>query len=129
MRRGAVGPAASAFRSAVEHAPQLAAARNGLGAALLAQNDPIGARPELEQAAKLDPNDPNPLLNLARLHRQRGDTAATADALAQAERRGADPATTRSLAAPPPAASGAGGIAARSGHKRKSGNVPRGDAL
>jgi tetratricopeptide (TPR) repeat protein len=129
MRRGEVGQAASAFRSAIEHGPELAAAHNGLGAALSAQDDLNGARLELEQAAKLDPSDPNPLLNLARLYRQQGNAAAAAEALAQAERRGASPATTRSLGSPPAAASGAGGMTARAPHKRKAGNVPRGDDL
>ena len=122
MHRGQVSIAAGAFRSAIEHAPQLAAAHNGLGAALLAQDDLKGAQPELEQAAKLDEKDPNPLLNLARLHRQLGDESAAAEALAQAEQRGANPEATRALASPPAATSGAGGMTARAAQKRKSGN-------
>ncbi|HKU40280.1 MAG TPA: tetratricopeptide repeat protein [Polyangiales bacterium] len=107
MRRGEPEPAASAFRSAIERAPQLAAAHNGLGAALHAQNDLHGARPELEEAARLDPSDPNPLLNLARLHREQGDSSAAAEALAQAEKRGASPAAARALASPSAAGGGA----------------------
>jgi Flp pilus assembly protein TadD len=87
LRTGAPEQAAAAFRAAIERRPDLAAAHNGLGAALLAQSDLQGAETELKSAASLDPKDAHPLLNLARLYKRRGDSAAFADALAQAEAR------------------------------------------
>ena len=87
MRKGQTAAAVDAYRKAIERQPELAEAHNGLGAALQAQGDADGARTELEQAAKLDPKDPNPLLNLARLYRQQGDAKAADTALAQAQAR------------------------------------------
>jgi tetratricopeptide (TPR) repeat protein len=87
MRKAQLASAAEAYKKAIERQAELAAAHNGLGAALQAQGDAEGAKRELEQAAKLDPNDPNPLLNLARLYRQQGDATAAASALAQAQAR------------------------------------------
>lgn len=58
--------ASEMFERATQHAPNLGQAWNGLGAARLA----LGREPEaigpLQQAAVLLPNDPHPLLNLAR---------------------------------------------------------------
>ena len=51
----------------------LAAAHNGLGAALSLLGDHAGARIQLARAAELDQHDPNPLLNLARLNERLGD--------------------------------------------------------
>jgi tetratricopeptide (TPR) repeat protein len=87
MRKSQIASAVAAYRKAIERQAELAAAHNGLGAALQAQGDAEGAKRELEQAAKLDPNDPNPLLNLARLYRQQGDATAAESALAQAQAR------------------------------------------
>jgi tetratricopeptide (TPR) repeat protein len=87
MRNGRAADAVHWYRSAIERDPSLAAAHNGLGAALHAQGDGVGARQELELAAKLDPNDPNPLYNLARVHRRNGDEQSAEHALDQAHER------------------------------------------
>lgn len=72
--------AVRAFEQAIVHEPSLAAAHNGLGAALVATGDPARARTSLERAAELAPNDPNPLLNLALLHERGGDARSAREA-------------------------------------------------
>lgn len=89
MRAGAVAEAIPVFRAAIERRPDLAAAHNGLGAAFVAQGELASAEAELKDAARLDPNDPHPWLNLARLYKQRGDSAAHEAALAHAQSRSA----------------------------------------
>ena len=74
-----------------ELAPDLAAAHNGLGAARNELGDVAGARASLARAAALDPTDPNPLLNLARLRRRAGDESGASDALSEALARGYAP--------------------------------------
>ncbi len=110
MRRGEASAAANAYRNAIERKGELAAAHNGLGAALQAQGKLDEARVELERAARLDASDPNPLLNLARLHRKRGDLAAAEAALAQAHSRAPELAGAASLSS---GSSGNGGKPAR----------------
>src|SRR5690606_30561705 len=66
-------PGAAAFREAITRAPQLAAARNGLGACLMHLGRTADAVAALEAAAELDPADPNPLMNLALLREREGD--------------------------------------------------------
>ena len=68
-----LGAIVRAFEQAIVHEPSLAAAHNGLGAALVAMGDSARARAALERAAELAPQDPNPLLNLALLHERGGD--------------------------------------------------------
>jgi tetratricopeptide (TPR) repeat protein len=68
-------------RAAYEHAlalePDMAAAHNGLGAALLGQGDRAAAEQAFATAATLDSHDPNPARNLALL--RRGPRAAARD--------------------------------------------------
>jgi tetratricopeptide (TPR) repeat protein len=85
MRASKQPEAVAAFRRAIELTPELAAAHNGLGAALHSQGESSAAVAELELAAKLDPSDPNPLRNLARVHRQAGDRARADRALLRAQ--------------------------------------------
>lgn len=61
--------AEAAYRQAIARAPALAAAHNGLGAALLALGAREEARRAFERARDLDPGDPAPRLNLARMDR------------------------------------------------------------
>jgi protein O-GlcNAc transferase len=75
MRRKDPGKAREAYRQALGVDQTLAAAHNGLGAALIQLGEGDAAEAELGKAAELDANDPNPLLNLARLREQRGDAA------------------------------------------------------
>jgi len=75
MRRKDPGQARAAYQRALGVDQTLAAAHNGLGAALIQLGEPEAAETELGRAAELDASDPNPLLNLARLREQRGDTA------------------------------------------------------
>jgi tetratricopeptide (TPR) repeat protein len=90
MRAGEVAAAVPEYRAALSEQPDLAAAHNGLGAALFAQGDLPGAEAELKSAAELDPKDPHPWLNLARLYKKQGDESAQASALQLARAR--DPA-------------------------------------
>jgi tetratricopeptide (TPR) repeat protein len=71
------GQAEAAFRAALRRADTLSAAHNGLGAALMHQDRVDEARAQLEQAALLDPNDPNPLMNLALIAEAAGDRRAS----------------------------------------------------
>ena len=71
---GERGDAVFAYQRALERDPGLAAAYNGLGAALMGADD-AAARTALRQAAELDRADPNPLMNLALLAERSGDTA------------------------------------------------------
>jgi tetratricopeptide (TPR) repeat protein len=87
MRSGSVAAAVQAFRAALQQRPDLAAAHNGLGAALIAMGDLQGAEDTLKTAARLDPADAHPWLNLARVYKRRGDNVSLADALARAEDR------------------------------------------
>lgn len=89
MRAGEVAQAIPVFRAAIERRPDLAAAHNGLGAAFVARGELDSAEAELKDAARLDPKDPHPWLNLARLYKQRGDSAAQSEALARAQQTGA----------------------------------------
>lgn len=75
MRRKDAGQARAAYQRALGVDQTLAAAHNGLGAALIQLGEPEAAETELGRAAELDASDPNPLLNLARLREQRGDLA------------------------------------------------------
>jgi tetratricopeptide (TPR) repeat protein len=64
--------ARASFERAIELRPDLAAAHNGLGAALLGQGDRAAAERAFATAATLDSGDPNPVLNLALLHGRTG---------------------------------------------------------
>jgi superkiller protein 3 len=90
MRAGEIEAAVPEYRAALAAQPDLAAAHNGLGAALFAQDDLPAAERELKSAAELDPKDPHPWLNLARLYKRQGDASALASALQLARAR--DPA-------------------------------------
>jgi Flp pilus assembly protein TadD len=70
-RTRAYEPARAAFERALELQPALAAAHNGLGAALLGLGDRAGAEKAFGTAAALDRDDPNPARNLALLRKQR----------------------------------------------------------
>lgn len=87
MLLGRHDDAADFYRKAIAAAPKLSAAHNGLGAALLATQDRQGAALALAKAADLNQSDPNPMLNLARLHRQAGDLDQAQLAMAEAQRR------------------------------------------
>jgi tetratricopeptide (TPR) repeat protein len=87
MRAGEVAAAIPEYRAALTEQPDLAAAHNGLGAALFAEGDLAGAEAELKSAAELDPKDPHPWLNLARLYKKRGDEPGLASALQLARDR------------------------------------------
>ena len=89
-RAGEIAQADSQYRTAITERSDLAAAHNGLGAALFAQGDLGSAEAELKSAAELDPKDPHPWLNLARIYKQRGDESAQESALRTARAR--DPA-------------------------------------
>ena len=78
--------AAFAYRQALEGDPSLAAAHNGLGAALMGRDDGA-ARVALERAAELDGADPHPLMNLALLAERSGDRAGARDAWSRALER------------------------------------------
>ncbi len=80
VRNGAPGEARSSFERALELQPSMAAAHNGLGAALLQLGQHEEASAMLVRASELDRTDPNPLLNLARLRRTQGDTHGAAQA-------------------------------------------------
>lgn len=73
MRVRELQDAAASYRKAMSLDGTLAAAHNGLGAALSLLGDHVGARTQLARAAELDQHDPNPLLNLARLNERMGD--------------------------------------------------------
>lgn len=77
--------AVEAYREAISRAPELSAAYNGLGAALLQLAEYQAAREALDRAAELDPNDPNPWMNLARVHDGAGDPGAAELARRRAE--------------------------------------------
>lgn len=79
--------AEQAYHEALTRAPGLAAARNGLGATLIYRGRLDEAAASLEQAAALDPRDPNALLNLALLARRRGDSAGEREAYRRVLRR------------------------------------------
>ena len=79
-----------AFERAIAQRPELAAAHNGLGAALMGLGDSENAEKAFATAATLDDHDPNPLLNLALLHTRRGDRRAARDAREQALARTQD---------------------------------------
>ena len=87
MRAGDVALAIPEFRAAISERPELAAAHNGLGAALFAQDELDKAEAELKSAAELDPDDPHPFLNLARLYKRRRDLASVDWALEHARAR------------------------------------------
>jgi Flp pilus assembly protein TadD len=88
MRAGDIAEAIPVFRAAIERRPDMAAAHNGLGAAFVARGELDSAEAELKDAARLDPRDPHPWLNLARLYKQRGNSAAQSEALARAQASG-----------------------------------------
>jgi tetratricopeptide (TPR) repeat protein len=71
-RKREYAEARASFERALELRPDLAAAHNGLGAALLGQGNRRAAEQAFATAATLDSGDPNPLLNLALLREQRG---------------------------------------------------------
>jgi len=73
VRTGDLAAARSSFERAIELQPAMAAAHNGLGAVLAAQGEDDAATAALVRASELDQQDPNPLLNLARLRRKQGD--------------------------------------------------------
>jgi Flp pilus assembly protein TadD len=79
--------ARGAFEHAIADQPGLAAAHNGLGAALMGLGDAANAEKAFASAATLDARDPNPLLNLALLRTRMGDRRAARDARAQAQAR------------------------------------------
>ncbi len=87
VRTHAAAAAVDAFRKAIDLAPDLAQAHNGMGAALLGLGETSAAEKALAVAAELDLHDPNPLLNLALLRQQSGDSAGAEAALAQAKAR------------------------------------------
>lgn len=95
LRLGEITGAIPEFQAAIAQRPDMAAAHNGLGAALFAQNDLDAAETELKSAADLDPEDPHPLLNLARLYKRRGDDRAQDFALERARER--DPALVAAI--------------------------------
>ncbi len=64
-----------AFRAALRRVDDLAAAHNGLGASLMHLGRETEAREELERAARIDPSDPNPLMNLALMSEAGGDVS------------------------------------------------------
>lgn len=70
VRDGGIDEGIRAFGEALRR-EDLAAAHNGLGAALARLRDPRAAE-ELARAATLDPQDPNPLMNLALLREREG---------------------------------------------------------
>lgn len=88
-RKRAFSDARAAFDHAIAEKPDLAAAHNGLGAALMGLGDSTNAEKAFATAATLDERDPNPLLNLALLHKRMGDRRAARDDRAQAEARSA----------------------------------------
>ena len=90
MRAGEVAEAIPVYRAALAKQPDMAAAHNGLGAALFARHDLAAAEQELKAAADLDPKDPHPWLNLARLYKRQGNADAERSALDLARAR--DPA-------------------------------------
>ena len=87
MRAGDFGEAAGAFERAIDRDGSASAAHNGLGAALSALGRREEAALSLARAADLDRSDPNPWLNLARLHQQGGDLDQARQALAAARQR------------------------------------------
>ena len=87
VRLGQPTEAAAAFRSAIDLDSRLAAAHNGLGAALMRLDQPSAAADALQRAAELDRDDPNPLLNLAQLHRRSGNLADAQQAQQRAQAR------------------------------------------
>ena len=87
MRAGAVPEAIPQYRAAIAQRPDMAAAHNGLGAAFFAQGELALAEDELKSAAKLDPKDAHPWLNLARVYERRGDDGNQQAALEHARNR------------------------------------------
>ena len=81
--------ARGAFERALELDPDLAQAHNGLGAALMGAGDHEAAQAEFAFAAALDQRDPNPLLNLALLHKKAGNRQAAKQAREAAAERAA----------------------------------------
>ncbi|MFI5306023.1 MAG: tetratricopeptide repeat protein [Polyangiales bacterium] len=71
-RTRAYEAARSAFEHALELQPALAAAHNGLGAALMGMGDQAGAEKAFGTAVALDRSDPNPARNLALLRERAG---------------------------------------------------------
>ncbi len=87
--------AEQAFRDAIARSlpndrATLAAAHNGLGATLLQRGALEDAAVELRRAAELDPDDPNPLMNLALVHERHGDSQSARDAWREALERAPD---------------------------------------
>jgi tetratricopeptide (TPR) repeat protein len=76
-RRREYAQARESFERAIELQPALAAAHNGLGAALMGQGLRSDAEKAFTTAAELDTRDPNPLLNLALLRKPRAGRPAT----------------------------------------------------
>lgn len=76
-----------AFRRAIDQDPGVSAAHNGLGAVLSLLGEREEAALALATAANLDRSDPNPWLNLARLHKRSGDLDQARQALAAARER------------------------------------------
>jgi Tfp pilus assembly protein PilF len=69
-RTRAYGEARTSFEHALTLQPNLAAAYNGLGAVQMGQGDRDAAEQAFTKAAALDSRDPNPLRNLALLHKR-----------------------------------------------------------
>lgn len=86
---GEKADAAFAHRRALERDPSLAAAHNGLGAALIGVDD-VAAQEALRRAAALDRADPHPLMNLALIAERRGDRDAARAAWREAAERAPD---------------------------------------
>lgn len=87
IRADRADEARQAFSRAVTEDDQLAAAHNGRGAALAALGKHEEAALALATAAGLDREDPNPLLNLARLRMKTGDVEAARQAQLRAIER------------------------------------------
>lgn len=90
MRAGEVADAILEYHAALAEQPGMAAAHNGLGAAFFAQGELAEAEKELKSAAELDPKDPHPWLNLARVYKRQGNESGEQSALELARAR--DPA-------------------------------------
>jgi len=71
--------AARHLRTALDHGTDNFFVRYCLGSALLQTGDHVSAKAELEMAAKIDPKDPGPHFQLAKLYRALGDTQRAAE--------------------------------------------------
>ncbi len=100
LRRDQAAPAESEFRKALERRANYTAARLGLARALMAQEKLDAAVLELEEAARLDPGNPQPPLLLSQTYFRLGKPAAAKAAKETSQRlRAANPAA---LNAPQP---------------------------